>query len=139
MLDINETLSIPDEEIEISRIRARGPGGQNVNKVSSAIHLRFDIRQSQALPEAVRTRLLARRDRRITREGVAIIKAGRSRSQDVNRRDALERLAELIRSATEAPVPRKKTRPGRAAKEQRLKDKAHRARVKQGRKKLSDD
>ena len=139
MLDIDETLSIPDEEIEISRIRARGPGGQNVNKVSSAIHLRFDIRQSQALPDEVRTRLLNRPDRRITREGVAIIKASRSRSQDVNRRAALERLAELIRSATEAPTPRKKTRPGRAAKEQRLKDKAHRSKVKQGRKRVSDD
>ena len=139
MLDIDETLSIPDEEIEISRIRAHGPGGQNVNKVSSAIHLRFDIRQSQALPDDVRTRLLNRPDRRITREGVAIIKASRSRSQDVNRRAALERLAELIRSATEEPTPRKKTRPGRAAKEQRLKDKAHRSKVKQGRKRVSDD
>jgi ribosome-associated protein len=139
MLDIDETLSIPDEEIEISRIRARGPGGQNVNKVSSAIHLRFDIRRSQALPEDVRQRLLNRPDRRITRDGVAIIKASRSRSQDVNRREALERLAELIRSGTEVPTPRKKTRPGRAAKEQRLKDKAHRARVKQDRRRVSDD
>ncbi len=139
MLDIDETLSIPDEEIEISRIRARGPGGQNVNKVSSAIHLRFDIRKSQALPDDVRTRLLNHPDRRITREGVVIIKASRSRSQDVNRRAALERLAELIRSATEVPTPRKKTRPGRAAKEQRLKDKAHRSKVKQGRKRVADD
>ena len=139
MLDIDDKLSIPDEEIDISRIRARGPGGQNVNKVSSAIHLRFDIRRSGALPDVVKERLLACPDRRITRDGVVIIKAGRSRSQSVNQEEALARLAELIRSATVEPVERKSTRPGRAVRERRLQDKAHRARVKQERRRVRDD
>ena len=139
MLDIDDKLAIPDEEIDISRIRARGPGGQNVKKVSSAIHLRFDIRRSAALPDVVKERLLARPDRRITRDGVVIIKAGRSRSQSVNQEEALARLAELIRSATVEPVERKSTRPGRAVRERRLQDKAHRARVKQERRRVRDD
>ena len=139
MLDIDDKLAIPDEEIDISRIRARGPGGQNVNKVSSAIHLRFDIRRSAALPDVVKERLLARPDRRITRDGVVIIKAGRSRSQSVNQEEALARLAELIRSATVEPVERKSTGPGRAVRERRLQDKAHRARVKQERRRVRDD
>jgi ribosome-associated protein len=139
MLEVDDAISIPDEEISLSRIRARGPGGQNVNKVSSAIHLRFDIRQSGALPDDVRERLLARPDRRITRDGVIIIKSARSRSQDINRQDALCRLADIIREATAAPTVRKKTRPGRKAKERRLADKSHRAKVKKDRRRIDAD
>ena len=139
MLDVDNVISIPDEEIEISRIRARGPGGQNVNKVSSAIHLRFDIKRSNALPDDVRERLLRRRDRRITRDGVIIIKSTKSRSQNVNRDDALRRLADIIREATVVPKARKKTRPGRKAKERRLADKSHRARIKKDRRAVVDE
>src|SRR4249920_3244459 len=103
-------LTIAPEEIEISAVRAQGAGGQNVNKVSSAIHLRFDVAAS-SLPEAVKARLLASHDRRLSEEGVVVIKAQRHRSQELNRRDALERLNALVTTAAEVPLSRKPTRP----------------------------
>lgn len=138
MLQINDEISLPESEIRLSAIRARGPGGQNVNKVSSAIQLQFDILSSAALPDDVKSRLLQKRDRRITAAGVVNIRAERSRSRDKNRVDALNRLCILIRSALHEPRPRKKTRPGRKQKEKRLADKAHRARLKQARGKVTD-
>ena len=138
MLRISERLTIPDEEIELSAIRASGPGGQNVNKVASAIHLRFDIEASSALDEDVKARLLALSDRRISAAGVVVIKAQRFRNLDRNREDALARLADLIRRGLEAPAVRKKTRPPKKSREKRLEDKARRAKIKALRKPAGD-
>jgi ribosome-associated protein len=132
MLRINDRLSIPDEEIVLSAIRAGGPGGQHVNKVSSAVHLRFDIPAS-SLPESVKRRLLEHRDQRISSEGVVVIKSGSRRSREMNRQDALERLRQLVVEATRVQKPRKPTRPSRAAKERRLTAKKRRAELKRGR------
>ena len=117
------------DEVSFTAVRAQGPGGQNVNKVASAVQLRFDIRAS-SLPQDVKERLLARRDQRISGEGVLVIKAQRHRSQDLNRDDALRRLQALIDEAAPAPVVRRPTRPGRAARERRLVSKARRGEVK---------
>ncbi len=127
----------PEEELEFTAIRAGGPGGQKVNKTSSAVQLRFDIPAS-SLPQPVKERLLALHDRRISREGVLVIKAQRHRSQALNRQEALHRLAELLARAVKVPLPRRPTRPGRAARERRLREKSHRSRIKQWRGKVPE-
>ncbi|MDX9974320.1 MAG: alternative ribosome rescue aminoacyl-tRNA hydrolase ArfB [FCB group bacterium] len=136
-LPISSRVSLPLSEIELTPIRASGPGGQHVNKASTAIHLRFDIPAS-SLPEFYKARLMGLRDRRISSEGIVVIKAQQARSQEQNREDALERLAELIRSVGRTPKKRIATRPSRAANAQRVDDKKRRGRDKALRRKLVD-
>src|SRR5580704_19278357 len=139
MIRINAAIAIDEREIEESFVRASGPGGQNVNKVSSAVQLRFDLSRSRSLPEEVRERLARLAGRRLTRDGVIVIIAQRYRTQERNRQDALDRLVALIRRAAVPPTPRRPTKPSRAAKERRLQAKARRATVKQQRRTAPDE
>ena len=132
-LEITPTLAIPDDELVERFVRASGAGGQNVNKVATAVELRFDVAGSPSLPDALRERLLAKRDRRLTDEGVLVIDAQRFRTQDRNRQDARERLAALIAAALVVPKKRIATKPSRAAKARRLDAKRERSQVKRGR------
>jgi len=137
MLPISNNVTIPAREIEISAIRAQGAGGQNVNKVSSAIHLRFDIGAS-SLPDPYKERLLRLHDQRITKEGVVVIKAQQHRSQEKNREEALERLQELVRSVAVTRKKRKPTRPTRSSQKKRLDSKTRRGAVKLTRARVVD-
>ena len=132
-LIISPSLAIPDAEIVERFVRASGAGGQNVNKVSSAVELRFDIAGSPSLPEPLRARLLARRDRRVTDAGVLVIDAQRFRTQDRNRQDARERLAGFIVAGLSVPKRRIETKPTRASKQRRLQGKRERSETKRGR------
>jgi ribosome-associated protein len=138
MLVISDAVSIPDSELVFTALRAQGAGGQNVNKVSTAVQLRFDISGSPSLPDACRQRLLARSDQRITADGVIVIKSQETRSQARNKEIALERLAELIESALTKPKRRIRTKPSKAARQKRLGDKSHRSRLKKGRSRIED-
>jgi ribosome-associated protein len=137
VLQISRNVAIPDEEIDLSAIRAQGAGGQNVNKVSSAIHLRFDINAS-SLPDDYKQRLLELRDRRISKEGVIIIKAQQYRTQEKNRQAALERLQELIKTVAVVQKARKPTRPTKNSQKRRMDSKTQRGKTKQLRARVSD-
>jgi ribosome-associated protein len=140
MIEVTPEIALGDGEVEWKAVRASGPGGQHVNKVSTAVELRFDVRSSPSLPERVRARLYELSGSRLTQDGVLVLVAQGSRSQELNRAEALERLVGLIRKAAEPPPPpRKKTRPTRASKERRLAAKARRGGVKAKRGRVRGD
>jgi ribosome-associated protein len=130
MLRVTDTISIDDSELSEAFVRSSGPGGQNVNKVSSAVQLRFDVRGSPSLPNDVAVRLMRLAGKRLTKDGVIVIIAQSHRHQERNRADARERLFDLIRQAAVKPVPRRATKPPRAEKRRRLEAKKHRAGIK---------
>jgi ribosome-associated protein len=130
MIQVTSSISIDERELEERFIRASGPGGQNVNKLSTAVQLRFDVRRSPSLPAGVRARLERLAGQRLTRDGVLVITAQRHRTQERNRQDALDRLIELIRRAAVPPVPRRPTRPTAGSRERRLQSKKQRSNIK---------
>ena len=130
MIPVTEHIALDEREIEESFVRASGPGGQNVNKVASAVQLRFDARRSPSLPNEVAVRLMKLAGRRMTQDGILVITAQRFRSQEQNRQDALDRLIELIRQAAVRPTPRRKTKPTLASKRRRLESKSRRSGIK---------
>ena len=138
MLRITDTITIPESEITLSFVRADGPGGQHVNKTATAVQLRFDVARSPSLPEPVRKRLMRLAGRRLSSEGILIINARSQRSQKQNREEALERLAQFVRSAARPPRYRKPTQPSAASRRRRLEGKRRRARLKQSRRPVQD-
>ena len=133
VIAVTPDITIDEREIRFEFVRATGPGGQKVNKTSSAVQLRFDVRGSPSLPEEVRSRLMTLAGRRVSEEGILVIEAKRFRSQDRNRRDAVDRLCSLIRQAAREPRGRRATRPGSAARESRLQEKKRRSALKKQR------
>ena len=141
MISITPTIAIDESEIKLEFIRASGPGGQNVNKVATAVLLRFNIYRSPALTAGMRVRLIRLAGKRVAEDGTLIIKAQRYRTQERNRQDALDRLIKMIRKAIQKPKPRRKTRPSQASRQRRLADKRHRGATKRLRRSVagSDD
>jgi ribosome-associated protein len=139
MIRVTPDISLDEHELTENFIRSSGPGGQNVNKLETAVQLRFDVRRSPSLPEAVRTRLERLAGRRLTRDGILVITAQRFRTQERNRADALERLLDLVRAAAVAPTPRRPTKPTFASRKRRLEGKRRRSTVKGWRQKATGD
>jgi ribosome-associated protein len=139
MIPITPTITLDDSEIHYEFVRAAGPGGQNVNKVATAVQLRFDVAHSPSLPEDVRRRLIRLAGKRLTGEGVLVIEARRFRTQEQNRQDALDRLVALIRRAAEPPKPRRQTKPTAASQERRLRSKRRRSEIKKVRRAGGDE